>query len=1360
MRQRVCAVLVGWMVAWGAWAAAVPAPLQDWQAWVLDKHPQVACPLHYAQDSQRSCSWPGRLLLEVQAGGAGFEQAWRLYAPGWVKLPGDARYWPRDVLVNDRLVAVMEQQGSPAVWLPAGDYLVRGTLAWERRPARLPVPADTALLSLRLDGQAMPANLDGAGNVLLGSAQPSGVEADAVTVQVFRRLQDGIPMVWDSELRLAVSGKDREIVLGPLLLPDTEVLQLDAPLPARLEPDGQLRIQVRAGEWTVRLRARAVGQPTQFTRPAGGEGWPGDEVWVFAGDPALRQASVTGAAAIDPSQTQLPEQWRQLPAFLLRAGDGLTLTEQQRGDTAPATTDLLVKRNVWLDFDGQGYTFVDALTGTLTRATRLSMAEGYTLGRAEVNGEPQLVTRLSDGDASGLELRQGHLALTAVSRATGRASTLAASGWQQDVSHVGAALNAPPGWMLLHASGADLVQGSWLAQWNLWGIFLVVVIAAAAFRLWGIGAGVLALAALVLSYQAVDAPVMIWLYLLVGLGVLDAVPAGRLRQCVLVAVRLGFLLLAVLVLQFSVTQLRLALYPQLEMPWVDLRAAAESTAAPAMEEPARMESDGAVATLASTERKARKVLSPLPAAAPANLPTGYDASALIQTGPGEPAWQWRRIGLVWNGPVQASQTVQLYWLSPWWHSLWRVASVVCVLLFAAGLFKAGSGHLRVRWPRASAPGAAALPSVILLCALGMGLLNSPAVQAADFPSAELLTELETRLLKAPDCALACAGIQAVRVHLQDDALQISLRVDAGALVSVPLPVNLARWQPRSVLVDGVVTTALRREQDSLWLALPAGTHQLVMEGPVTVDSLQLPFSLTAHNVTVEAEGWQVTGMVDGRIPSGSLDLRREQPTSASTDQLLPDPAPVFVRVSRRIVLGMEWEVESRVERVAPQEGAIQLDIPLLAGESVLTPGVRVRDGAVAVNLGRDNTQFVWRSRLAQASTITLAAANGPWTEVWTLAVNPLWHVETTGLPPTRQATGTSEPVWRPWPGEQLVATVSRPAALAGATHTVESVEVNATPGARSMDVSLALQLRSSQGSEWRLPLPAGSTLQQVRVDGIEQGVQLQQGVLHVLLHPGMQRVDVEWRQDQGAAWQTLTPALTLGEPSNNIHVSMNVPQGRWLLWAGGPRIGPAVLVWGVVLVIVLVAVGLGRSRLAPVSTVQWVLLGLGMSTVNAAGSIAVVLWFLLTAWRATQSPAMHSRGAFNSMQIGWVLLTVVAASCLLSTIPSSLLSQPDMQVVGNGSSAQMLQWYQDKSTDALPQGVLLSAPMLLYRVIMLLWSLWLVFALLRWCKWGWHAFSANGLWVPAPPKPPKAPRVASRPVGQAVVPPGVEGKAE
>jgi hypothetical protein len=139
------------------------------------------------------------------------------------------------------------------------------------------------------------------------------------------------------------------------------------------------------------------------------------------------------------------------------------------------------------------------------------------------------------------------------------------------------------------------------------------------------------------------------------------------------------------------------------------------------------------------------------------------------------------------------------------------------------------------------------------------------------------------------------------------------------------------------------------------------------------------------------------------------------------------------------------------------------------------------------------------------------------------------------------------------------------------------------------------------------------------------------------------------------------------------------------------------------------------------------LLIIGMSTVNMVGSIFVFIWFFAMEARGRLAlPENH--GSFNLLQFGLTLLTLVAVISLVTIIPQSLLSYPDMQVQGNGSSNYLYRWYQDHSADELPTGWVISLPIAVYRGVMLLWSLWLVFALMRWAKWGWQQFCRGAAW--------------------------------
>ena len=80
-----------------------------------------------------------------------------------------------------------------------------------------------------------------------------------------------------------------------------------------------------------------------------------------------------------------------------------------------------------------------------------------------------------------------------------------------------------------------------------------------------------------------------------------------------------------------------------------------------------------------------------------------------------------------------------------------------------------------------------------------------------------------------------------------------------------------------------------------------------------------------------------------------------------------------------------------------------------------------------------------------------------------------------------------------------------------------------------------------------------------------------------------------------------------------------------------------------------------------------------------------------------------------------------------------------MQILGNGSTASELHWYSDRAVHVLPTAAILSVPLLVYRLAMLAWALWLALALLRWLRWGWESLTTGGGWrkffQPRKPKP-------------------------
>ena len=123
----------------------------------------------------------------------------------------------------------------------------------------------------------------------------------------------------------------------------------------------------------------------------------------------------------------------------------------------------------------------------------------------------------------------------------------------------------------------------------------------------------------------------------------------------------------------------------------------------------------------------------------------------------------------------------------------------------------------------------------------------------------------------------------------------------------------------------------------------------------------------------------------------------------------------------------------------------------------------------------------------------------------------------------------------------------------------------------------------------------------------------------------------------------------------------------------------------------------------------------------------IVAWLMVLGARS-RLQTLPSPFLFNSIQIGLGLLTLFALIFLFIAVEQGLLGTPEMHVAGNQSTAYDLKWYQDRSDSILPQVWVLSVPLLIYRLLMLAWALWLAVSLLKWLRWGWQCFTATAIW--------------------------------
>ena len=189
-----------------------------------------------------------------------------------------------------------------------------------------------------------------------------------------------------------------------------------------------------------------------------------------------------------------------------------------------------------------------------------------------------------------------------------------------------------------------------------------------------------------------------------------------------------------------------------------------------------------------------------------------------------------------------------------------------------------------------------------------------------------------------------------------------------------------------------------------------------------------------------------------------------------------------------------------------------------------------------------------------------------------------------------------------------------------------------------------------------------------------------------------------------------------------------MPSDRWLIGTLGPQLGPAVLYWSELAVLIVFALILGRTGLAPLNSWQWLLLGLGFSTFNWPVLAVVAVWLLACGARERIAASELNWWRFNALQLMIGGITVIALLSVVTALPQGLLGTPDMHVAGHQSYGSILGWFADRSVSALPVATAFTVPMWIYKVLILAWALWLSFALLRWLPWVWQRFSSDGFW--------------------------------
>ncbi|MBT7084940.1 MAG: hypothetical protein HN931_02045 [Desulfobacterales bacterium] len=1311
----------------------IPKDLLKWESWVLYGMEERLCPSDYNDDDNIRCTWPSRLKLFVEPLKGRFEQQWLVYVKSWIPLPGDTDIWPSSVELNGKKIPVIKRSGIPFIHVSPGKHTVKGEFMWSRLPEMIKIPGATGLINLFINNNTVDSPIiDRSGRLWLQKqTMESKKEEDKIETSVFRLLDDKIPMEVTSYIQINISGRAREISLGDILLKNSIPMSLKSPLPSRIGPEGQLIVQTRPGRWKIQIVSRFEDHISKIG-PVSVK--YGAEIWSFKSQNHLRMVKIKGVQSIDPGQTNMPSGWKPYPAFIIKSGNELTFHETRRGNPDPAPDSLKIHKTWWLDFDGMGFTIQDKITGTMSRNWNLTMNPPCSLGRVSIEGRDRLITAHGKDKKPGIELRKGEINIVADSRYEKISGDLQAVGWDHDFQSTTGILNLPPGWRLLASSGIDSLPGTWFQKWTLLDFFLVLIISIAVFKTRSWKLGITSLITMILIYHEPGSPRIVFLHILASLTLFNVLPAGWFKKITASWCFFSIITLLVISIPFMVQQIRYGMYPQLEETislgqnrYKSDKMQKESLieevkeSLPRMSTAPMIDSDSDYSQTKTTKYKQRYLAySPKKQAA-----FTYDPKALIQTGPGIPTWKWRSYEMKWNGPVAGNQKIRFWLLSPATNLFLGFLRTMLLAIFMYGLL---SQLITKKMLKPVGTATMTLLFCLLLQPVNLQAENS----VSSYPPLELLEELQQRLLEKPDCYPDCADILKMDLETKPENLRILLNIHAAIKTAIPLPVSSKSWLPQEIYLDNQPIKGISKDNTgTLWVLIPKGIHSVVLTGGTdNKNSISISLPLIPHHASFAGTGWKIDGIhEDGKTESG-IQLNRIIKHNKKNNEIRESALPPFFHIKRVLNLGLEWQVLTTITRVTPPGTPLIVTIPLIDNESVTTPGIHVKNGIAHINMDHNGMSASWVSILKTGNEIKLnAPVSVPWTETWIIDASPIWHCEPSGLPVIhhQDKKGHWRPEWRPWPGEKITIKVTRPEAIPGEIITMNMANLVYTIGKRFNKAELNMKIRSSKGGQHEITLPEHSDLQVVKINNKSQPVRQENQIITLPLQPGNQNVFIKWHQPTKSLFMIRGPKIKIGNKTVNTKVTFKMPQDRWILGVKGPKLGPAVLFWSYLFVVIIAAIALGKTTITPLRTFQWLLLGLGLTQVDTFIAILIIGWLLALGFRKEHTPPdkwFH----FNIIQLILAIWTIVAMIGLYQAIEKGLLGNPDMQIAGNHSTRYVLNWTQDRISSNMPQPYVFSLHHKIYQLLMLSWALWLAFSLLKWLRWGWESFSEGGFW--------------------------------
>jgi len=618
------------------------------------------------------------------------------------------------------------------------------------------------------------------------------------------------------------------------------------------------------------------------------------------------------------------------------------------------------------------------------------------------------------------------------------------------------------------------------------------------------------------------------------------------------------------------------------------------------------------------------------------------------------------------------------------------------------------------------------------------MLYASSFAYAQYPSDFTIEKLEKDYIESKTCKEVCGSTLGINVKSISDSrvVEIDINVSATQLTVIALPFKEDSFLWKEFLLNGKKTNAITSRGGKIFVAVPKGNNIVSFSAKMKTGQNNIEFLEDPKSFENTSGKYAVLKQVGGSFFLQLETIKETQVEAEEQKVSLEIFGQPLYSIKRELFLSEKWKMRTTISPFLNIEGnkVSTIKVPLISGEQPLNSELEIVNGSVSISVG--NTEVSWDSSLTPKDKITFKNTDTKNIETWVIYNENNWLYSYSGLNPIN-ATGSNQyktiNSWTMWPNEAVDLSISLPKVVEGINKNVTNLSFTTNWKNNPLVHNVSFSINTSIGGRYVIDFEdKKAEVISLLIGGNKVESAIKDGKLSIDLFVGENKVNLNYKSGSDKIFYK-NPTIKFETQVTNA-TFVNQLDKRWLLFAGGGDIRPAVLLWGILIALGLIAVVLGKTLKTPLGIVSWLLLLFGLAQTSLIACLLVIGWLVAYGYRDKMIGILTNESIldakkFNRMQLGLGILTGLGLMTLISMVAIGLLGNPEIFVLGHGSSSNYLNWYVQSWDGESKNPWIVSLPISVYRGIMLAWAVWLAFSLMTWLKWMWQEYSKGGYWI-------------------------------